>query len=149
MTGTVGSEIEHQQGIAVLHHGVLKTDWCEEFIGDPVPIAVGEDVFGLALIHVDAGIGVEPVSLVCSFPALVSIHHPITTAQAGNGADASGLNAALDSFDIARCTLGWGVTSIGDDMNCNLGNTGFCCPANHTTEVVDMAMDSSIGTQSE
>ena len=149
LSGSVGSEIEHQEGITVLHHGVLKTCWFEEFIGDSVPVAVAEDGFGFALIHVDVGIGVEPVSLVCSLPALVPIHRPIAAAKAGNGADACGLKAVLDSFDVAGCTLGWGVTSIGDHMNRNLGNSSFCCPPDHTAEVVDVAVDAAIGTQSE
>ena len=30
-----------------------------------------------------------------------------------------------------------------------MGNSSFCCPPDHTAEVVDVAVDAAIGTQSE
>ena len=147
LTSPVGTEVEHQNAVALLHHVVAQAHRLEEFIGDPCGVALGQKLLGALVADGTRWVGVEVVGLLRSIPALVAIHGPVTAAEAGQSPDACLLKGVLNQGEGPQGALGGGVPAIGDGVDGHVLDAGRCRPVDQPAEMVDVAVNAAIGAE--
>ena len=144
----VGAEVEQHQGIAGADLLWPKANWLEEFI-------TGAGLMG-RLHHLqrrlvaDAVVfGQQPVSPLHPLPAVVAIHGPVAAAECCQPANTGSLDLLLQRGEIAGGAIGWGIAPIGDAVDAHLSDALLLGPLQETGNVIDVAVNTTIGEQAK
>ena len=80
---------------------------------------------------------------------MVAVHGPVAAAKTGDFSDATAGDCLLNLAQVSRRTFGGGVATIGNGMDRDATNALLGGPLQEPAEMVDMAMDATIGTESD
>ena len=148
LTDPIGTEVEADQAVTGLQTVRCQAGGFDEFIGDLGSVGLLKH-----LKRVQRGdrfrLGEQPEGPFGAIPAAVSVHGPVAPADRGDRADAGRADLVLDRPEETGSTGGWGVPTVGDDVEADLGKPTRCSPVQQPTEVVDVAVDTAIGTQTD
>ena len=149
LTGSVRTEIEHQNAVPVLHDGVAQSQRFEKFVCDSCGVAGLQQVPWTLVGQRKCRIGVEVVGLLRALPTFVPIHGPVATTQGCQFAHPRFSKRRFNGMDIAPGALRRGVSSIGHGMDRQLADAHSCGPADQSAEMVNMAVNAAIGAESQ
>ena len=142
----VGSEVEADHPIPGVDQPWSQAHRFEELIADLLGVGSMDGVDG-AEFGDGAGFGVEAVGLLGAIPAVVAVHGPVAAAEGGDAADPCPLDLLLHLGHETGGAARIGVAAIGDHVHTHVFEPSLGCPVQQTSQVVDVAVHPTVGTE--